>query len=205
MKKIVGIIVALALVAIVGIGVGYYFAGGTNSKAALSEEEAQSVAVEDADLAKDEVEFTKTKQDRDDGRIQYDIEFIAKSTNTRYDYEIDAETGAILSVDRETGRGGNTQQPANNNTQNNAQANQGNAQNGPQAAGEITADEAKSIALNHAGVAEADAIYMDVTYDYDDGRTEWSVDFATSTTEYDYEINAADGSIMKSEQEPHNR
>lgn len=83
MKKIVGIIVALALVAIVGIGVGYYFAGGTNSKAALSEEEAQSVAVEDAGLAKDEVEFTKTKQDRDDGRIQYDIEFIAKSTNTR--------------------------------------------------------------------------------------------------------------------------
>ena len=64
-------------------------------------------------------------------------------------------------------------------------------------------DEAKAIALQHAGVTEADALYIDIDYDRDDGVNEWSVDFATQDTEYDYEIAAADGSIMKSEREPY--
>ena len=199
MKKIIVAIAVVALAVIVGIGAGYYFThqGSSNVQALLSETEAQKIALEDAGFSQDAVSFTKTKLERDGGRSQYDIEFIVSADNTRYEYEIDAESGAILSVDRETGRNNST--ATNNTQQNNSTA------NGPQAAGEITADEAKAIALQNAGVAEADALYMDVSYDYDDGRSEWSVDFATQTTEYDYEIAAADGSILKSEQEPHRR
>lgn len=201
MKKIIVAIAVVALAVIVGIGAGYYFThqGSSNVQALLSDTEAQNIALEDAGFSQDAVSFTKTKLDRDDGRSQYDIEFIVSADNTRYEYEIDAESGAILSVDRETGRNNGTTTANNNTQQNNSTA------NGPQAAGEITADEAKAIALQNAGVAEADALYMDVSYDYDDGRSEWSVDFATQTTEYDYEIAAADGSILKSEQEPHRR
>lgn len=200
MKKIIGIIVAVAIIAIVAIGAGYYFTNkGSNASAAISETEAQNIALEDAGLTQNDVSFTKTNLDRDDGRSQYDIEFIASADNTKYDYEIDAESGAILSVDRETGRNGNT---TTNNTQQNSNAGQTTS---PQAEGEITADEAKSIALQHAGLAETDVLYVNVEYDRDNGRTEWSVDFATQDTEYDYEINAADGSILKSEKEAHTR
>lgn len=204
MKKIIGIIVAVALIAIIGIGAGYYFTNkGSNASAAISETEAQNIALEDAGLNQNDVSFTKTNLDRDDGRSQYDIEFIASADNTKYDYEIDAESGAILSVDRETGRSGNT--TSNSTQQNNTTQQQQNTTTGPQAAGEITADEAKSIALQHAGLAEADVLYVNVEYDRDNGHNEWSVDFATQDTEYDYEINAADGSIIKAETEAHTR
>lgn len=200
MKKIIGIIIAIALIAVIGIGAGYYFTNrGSTAAAAISETEAQNIALEDAGLNQNDVSFTKTNLDRDDGRSQYDIEFIASADNTKYDYEIDAESGAILSVDRETGRSGNT---TSNSTQQNSNASQ---TTGPQAEGEITADEAKSIALQHAGLAEADVLYANVEYDRDNGHNEWSVDFATQDTEYDYEINAADGSILKSEKEAHTR
>lgn len=200
MKKIIGIIIAIALIAVIGIGAGYYFTNrGSTAAAAISETEAQNIALEDAGLNQNDVSFTKTKLDRDDGRSQYDIEFIASADNTKYDYEIDAESGAILSVDRETGRSGNT---TSNSTQQNSNASQTTS---PQAEGEITADEAKSIALQHAGLAEADVLYANVEYDRDNGHNEWSVDFATQDTEYDYEINAADGSILKSEKEAHTR
>ena len=204
MKKIIGIIIAIALIAVIGISAGYYFTNrGSTAAAAISETEAQNIALEDAGLNQNDVSFTKTNLDRDDGRSQYDIEFIASADNTKYDYEIDAESGAILSVNRETGRNGNT--TSNSSQQNNTTQQQQNTTTGPQAAGEITADEAKSIALQHAGLAEADVLYANVEYDRDNGHNEWSVDFATQDTEYDYEINAADGSILKSEKEAHTR
>ena len=204
MKKIIGIIIAIALIAVIGISAGYYFTNrGSTAAAAISETEAHNIALEDAGLNQNDVSFTKTNLDRDDGRSQYDIEFIASADNTKYDYEIDAESGAILSVDRETGRNGNT--TSNSSQQNNTTQQQQNTTTGPQAAGEITADEAKSIALQHAGLAEADVLYANVEYDRDNGHNEWSVDFATQDTEYDYEINAADGSILKSEKEAHTR
>ena len=200
MKKIIIAIAVVALAAIVGIGAGYYFThqGSTSVTDLISETEAQNIALEDAGFSQDAVNFTKTTLDRDDGRSQYDIEFIVSADNAKYDYEIDAESGAILSVDREQGRDSSSAQT------DGSQQNTTTTSN-PQSAGEISADEAKAIALEHAGVAEADALYVNIEYDRDDGRTEWSVDFATQDTEYDYEIAAADGSIIKSEREPYRR
>lgn len=207
MKKAIGIIVALALILVVGIGAGYYFTHRGTS-ASIDQQEAARIAIEDAGFTESDVSVTKNKLDRDDGRSYYNIEFIASADNTRYDYEIDASSGAIISVDRETGSNSNTSQNTtttqNDGTQANAQTDtQQTTQTGPQQAGEITADQAKQIALQHAGIAEADALYVDIEYDRDDGRTEWSVDFATQDSEYDYEIAAADGTIIKSERERH--
>lgn len=41
--------------------------------------------------------FIKEKQDWDDGRAVYDIEFVVAVQNSVYDYEVDASTGAVLS------------------------------------------------------------------------------------------------------------
>ena len=143
MKKAIGIIVALALILVVGIGAGYYFTHRGTS-ASIDQQEAARIAIEDAGFTESDVSVTKNKLDRDDGRSYYDIEFIASADNTRYDYEIDASSGAIISVDRETGSNSNTSQNTtttqNDGTQANAQTDtQQTTQTGPQQAGEIAA------------------------------------------------------------------
>ena len=60
---------------------------------------------------------------------------------------------------------------------------------------------AKSIALNHAGVSESKAYDMDIELDEEDGKLVYEVEFKSSGMEYDYEIDAATGTILKQEAE----
>lgn len=64
------------------------------------------------------------------------------------------------------------------------------------AAGQITQEEARQIALNHAGIAEADATFVLVSKDYENGVQVYEVEFYSGTTEYDYTIDAASGEII---------
>lgn len=57
--------------------------------------------------------------------------------------------------------------------------------------------KAKSIALKHAGVKEADIYDYEIEFDYDDGRIVYEIEFSTTKYEFDYEIGAKDGSIVK--------
>ncbi len=57
--------------------------------------------------------------------------------------------------------------------------------------------EAKSIALDHAGVSEEQVAFVSVHLDYDDGRAVYDVEFYSGNTEYDYEINAVNGNIRE--------
>ena len=61
--------------------------------------------------------------------------------------------------------------------------------------------KAKSIALNHAGVSENEAYDMDIELDDEDGTLVYEVEFKSGNMEYDYEINAATGAILKHETE----
>ena len=61
--------------------------------------------------------------------------------------------------------------------------------------------KAKSIALDHAGVREAQAYDMDIELDDEDGRLIYEVEFKSGNMEYDYEIDAATGAILKHEAE----
>ncbi len=60
----------------------------------------------------------------------------------------------------------------------------------------IGEEEAKAIALAHAGMNESDISHMLCKLDYDDGIAEYEVEFWDGTTEYDYEINAVSGEII---------
>ena len=64
----------------------------------LSEEEAKKIALIHAELTLDQVTFIKSEVDRDDERINYEIEFYTNDQK-EYDYEIDPYTGDILSYD----------------------------------------------------------------------------------------------------------
>lgn len=61
----------------------------------------------------------------------------------------------------------------------------------------LTLEEAKTAALEHAGVKESEVTNIKTKFDYDDGVNIIEVDFDTSSYEYEYEINADNGNIIK--------
>ena len=65
----------------------------------------------------------------------------------------------------------------------------------------ISADRAKQIALNDAGVKESAAVFLRANLDWDDGRMEYAVEFYSGNTEYDYDIDAVTGAILSSDRD----
>ena len=68
----------------------------------------------------------------------------------------------------------------------------------------ISADRAKQIALNDAGVKESAAVFLRANLDWDDGRMKYEVEFYSGNTEYDYDIDAVTGAILSSDRELEN-
>ena len=66
---------------------------------------------------------------------------------------------------------------------------------------DIGRDAALEAAFNDAGVSESDTTRLKVSEDRDDGRKVYEIQFGVDNTEYDYEIQASDGSILSSETE----
>lgn len=65
----------------------------------------------------------------------------------------------------------------------------------------IGAEKAKSIALNHAGISEAEAKFLEIELDRDDYIKKYEVSFHFGDFEYDYDINAETGEIISAEKE----
>ena len=65
----------------------------------------------------------------------------------------------------------------------------------------ISSDAAKKIALDHAQVKEADTKRLKIDLDYEDGIRIYEIDFVAGGFEYDYDINAKTGEIMKFDKE----
>ncbi len=69
------------------------------------------------------------------------------------------------------------------------------------ASGSISMDTAKSIAMNDAGVSGEAFSYSAAKLDWENGRQVYEVDFFVNGIEYEYEILASDGSILKKKQD----
>lgn len=69
------------------------------NKDTISIEKAKEIALKNADLQSEQVEFIKELKSTDDGVDKYDIEFY--HNNIKYDYEIDANTGSIIKYEKE--------------------------------------------------------------------------------------------------------
>ena len=67
----------------------------------------------------------------------------------------------------------------------------------PSSASYITADEAEQAALSHAGISSSDVSYITCELDFDDGIMVYEVEFISGNTEYEYDINAIDKSVLK--------
>ena len=56
--------------------------------------------------------------------------------------------------------------------------------------------KAKDIALKHAGLSSSKVTFLPISLDWDDGRQVYEVEFYSGNKEYDYEIDAATGTIL---------
>ncbi len=65
--------------------------------------------------------------------------------------------------------------------------------------GGITEDKALSIALKHANLKKEQIVLKKSKRDIDDGIAQYEIEFYANGKEYEYDINAATGSIMSFE------
>ena len=65
------------------------------------------------------------------------------------------------------------------------------------AAGRLTKDEAKQIALKEAGVTAAEATFTKARLEYGDGREEYEFEFFADGREFDVDVDANTGRVVK--------
>ncbi len=155
-----------------------------SAASSIGEAKAKEIALNHAGLTASQVTFLQLKLDWENGRQVYEVEFY--SGNKEYDYEIDAASGSIVSYDYDIenfvpSTGTNTGTSTGTNTGSSAV---------------IGEAKAKEIALNHAGLTSSQVSFVQAKLDWENGRQVYDVDFYSGNKEYDYEIDAATGSIV---------
>ena len=60
----------------------------------------------------------------------------------------------------------------------------------------LSADEAKAIAIAHAGLTEQQTSRLHAEFEIDDGIPQYDVEFRHNGIEYNYEIHADNGQIL---------
>ena len=152
---------------------------------------AKAIALEAAGVAESAATFTTTGLDRQNGTDFYAIDFTANGQS--YEYDIDAVTGIIIS-----GPQNDSAASASTSPQPSSSVDPSPSPTASQSgSGTITENQARQIALDHAGLCASQVTFLKSRLDYDDGRQVYDVEFYSSDyTEYDYEIDAATGDIL---------
>ncbi len=137
----------------------------------VDEAAAQKIALEHAGVKAADATITKSKLDYEDGRQVYDIEWYAGGA--KYDYEIAADTGEIISSAYEEKTMGADSRSVT-----------------------VSEADAKKTALDRVSGATDKDLY-EWKLDYDDGRPEYEGKIIYGGTEYEFTIDAATGSVME--------
>lgn len=149
----------------------------TPGTAKLTVDEAKAKALAHAGLKADQVTFVKQKLDWEDGRLVYEVEFY--TAGKEYDYEIDANTGAVVSYDYDAEH----------------------YDAGKDSGGYLGEARAKEIALAQVSGATASDV-VKIKLDKDDGRAQYEIKIVKNGMEYEFEIDAVTGGILEQDVEP---
>lgn len=149
----------------------------------LGVDAAKAIALAAADITESDAVFTTAELEEKNGLSYYEIDFTVGGQE--YDYDIDAISGKIIE---------NQTKAVDDTAANEAiTANTTNAASD----GQVTLEEAKEIALNHAGLTADGVTFIKGKLERDDGREKYDIEFYTSDfKEYDYEIDPQTGEIL---------
>ncbi len=150
-----------------------------DNETVYNKEGALQIALSYAGVSEADITALRTKLDTEDGVSHYDIEFIADGIE--YEYEINIRTGEIIDFEKELHEG-----------------NKNDSVSVPENV--ISEEAAIAKAASHAGVDVSNAT-VKCKLDSDDGRVHYDVEFKLNGIEYEYEIDAVSGEILKAEQD----
>ena len=142
----------------------------TPSSSPVSRDEALSIALVEADLTQADISRERVEYDRDDGMEIYEVEF--RSGDYEYSYDIDASNGRVMAGEYEI-RG--------------RVASNRNAEL-------ISTSEAEMIVRS---LIDSNADYVRIRSDYDDGIYIYEADMYAQGIDYEVELNAATGDVIK--------
>lgn len=169
--------------------------GAASDKSCIGQDAALSIVLDHADLTSSQIYELDMELDSEDGIMVYEIEF--ESSAGEYEYDIHAHTGQIVKYKAprpQTGTSGTTS------AQGTASPDQ-NSGGGSQGNRDIGQDAAFSAALRHAGVSASQLTEQEVSRDRDDGILIYEIEFETAQCKYEYEVRAADGTVLKADQD----
>lgn len=166
---------------------------------------AKTAALTDAGLTAADVTYTKEALDYEDGMAVYEIEFYTSAHE--YEYEIHAASGTVHSRCVEpcvTGTEHHGKHHREDHRENCSDDYCSSywcdyCHNGGIAGTDIGAEEAKNAALNHAGLSAEDVTFTKAELDWEDGAAVYEIEFISGITEYEYKVNASDGTILEYE------
>lgn len=145
----------------------------------IGEDAALQAALNAAGVSESDISRLQVSQDRDDGRLTYDVRFDVGQTE--YDYEILASDGQILGSDVEQNKSGRQ------NTNNSGAA--------------VSMEEATATALAKVPGATENDIRIEL--ERDDGRLIYEGNIIYQQMEYEFEIDANTGEVLSwSEERP---
>ena len=167
----------------------------------LTHSEAEQAALAHAGLQAQEVVFSRTEYDIDDGVPEWEIEF--RCGDYEYGYTVHAEDGRILNYERDYEPVRQAEPtPQNKPAEPEPQQTAPEVTPAPQVqpsvstSTEVTQEQAVGIALAHAGLQSDEIKGLRAKRDRDDGITVYEIEFRHGRTEYEYDVRAADGEIL---------
>lgn len=151
----------------------------------IGNETAKSTAFTHAGVNESDVYECEIELDHEKGVVCYEIDF--KCGAYEYEYKIDALTGSVLKYDKEY-------------DEHNHHAGVSVGSSGEiQGTQYIGSDKAKESALAHAGLEESSINKYECKLDREDGIMVYEIEFKSGNSEYEYEIDASTGKIIKYE------
>ena len=186
--KIYSIVITVVL-ALVIIGICLYaFVFIEN----ISEPNAKEIAFNYANVLEKDVTILSTNKDIEDR--EYEIRFY----DDTYEYEIDVNynNGTVRNFEKDIKNNTNQNNNINNNNYSNTNINSNTDNNTEEYIG---TQRAKEIALTDAGVNESNITLRKVELDVEHYDPIYEIEFYYNNVEYDYEIDAITGEIIKYE------
>lgn len=151
----------------------------------MTAQEAAAIALTHAGLTEADVTNLRTRLEKDDGVLFYEVKFCTETLE--YEYEIHAISGRILDREAEP-------RPAQKPEKEPGKPDKDETAPVQPA---LTAQEAEAIALAHAGLTAEELTCLHTKFDVDDGVAQWEVEFRAGNREYDYTIHAETGKVLE--------
>lgn len=171
--------------------------GAASDSAYIGEARAKEAALAHAGAKEADITGYEFEMDYEHGAMIYELEF--RWNGREFEYDIDAASGEILKYegepeDEEKKGAAGTDKEA-------GAKSSGGSDTTASAGGYIGEARAKDAAISHAGLDAGSVSRFKCELDREDGRAVYEIEFRCGGYEYEYEIDAVTGAVVKQDKE----